>query len=234
MQNQIFTSLEQPPSPEEVRTAHEAGISIFDFDLEQDGAIEAVAAIKDIGGTISAYHIGGGGGRAWGSVKAGEYVRIYREQPALEQLTADVMRLVAMGADNIHFDNTHRMSGRTLEKVTLAIAAGGARLVLKNNPEKWNLVLKRHPEYMEYYAYAAVEGVIGDRWETKQSAKLAAQGLPVYVIAFEKGFDKGSHRTTPEKAQKFIAKNPWGMVILMPDEAAYDSRNAISFTAKTS
>ena len=233
MQDPIFTSLEQPPTPDEVRAAHDAGVRIFDFDLEQDGADEAVSAIKELGGSISAYHIGGGGGRAWGSVKAGEFVRIYREQPALEQLTRDVQRLVARGADNIHFDNTHRMSGRTLEKVTLAIAAGGARLVLKNNPEKWNLVLKRHPEYMEHYAYAAVEGVIGDRWETKQSAKLAAQGLPVYVIAFEKGFDKGSHRISPEKAQKFIAKNPWAMVILMPDEAAYDSRNAMIFTAGT-
>ena len=230
-------SLEKPPTVAEVSVALGAGVRLFDFDLEQAGARAAVAAIKQaslqasqpVGGSISAYHIGGGGGRAWGSVKAGEFVRIYRKQPALDQLTLDVRRLVTMGADNIHFDNTHRMSGRTLGKVTRAIVAGGARLVCKNNPEKWNLVLKRNPSYIHHYAYAAIEGAIGDRWETQQSAKLAKQGLPVYIIAFQKGFDKGSRTVTPSRARAFVARNPWAKVILMADEAAYDTRTALVF-----
>lgn len=225
----IFTSLELPPTENEIAAAMRDGVGVFEFDLDQPSGIAASQFIKKQGGSVSAYHVGGGGGRAWGSVKAGEFVRNYRERPELDQLTLDVKRLVALGADAIHFDNTHRMSGRTLGKVTRAIVAGGAKLVLKNNPEKWNLVLKRFPEYLAHYAYAAVEGAIGDKWDTEQSAKLASRGIPVFIVAFQSGFDKGSKKVTPAVATAYVKRHPWATVILMQNEAAYDSRQAKVF-----
>ncbi|MBS0244774.1 MAG: hypothetical protein JSS20_21595, partial [Proteobacteria bacterium] len=103
----LFTSLEEPPTPAEIQALTASGVGTFEFDLDSDGAAAAVAAIKSAGGRITAYHIGGGGGRAWGSVKAGEFVRAYDTPAEFQALTGDVRRLVAMGADLIHFDNTH-------------------------------------------------------------------------------------------------------------------------------
>ena len=229
MSPNIFTSLEHPPTNEEVRSAIAEGVTIFDFDLDQDGGVQAAKIVNRLGGHVTAYHVGGGGGRAWGSVAAGEQVRGYRNDDELAQLSSDVERLVRMGANSIHFDNTHRMSGRTLSKVSAAVVAGGARLVLKNNPEKWNLLIKREPETLRHVSYAVIEGAISDKWETEQAKRLSAAGLAVYVIAFVKGFDKGSQSVTPERAIDFVEKNSWARVILMKNEAAYDSRDAQFF-----
>ena len=71
---EIFTSLEAPTTLEDVEKALARGITIFDFDLDKPGAAEAIVAIKKGGGKITAYHIGGGGGRAWDS-RTGVWVR---------------------------------------------------------------------------------------------------------------------------------------------------------------
>ena len=74
---EIFTSLEQPPTTEDVRAAVARGVTIFEFDLETPGSQAAIAAVKQAKGSVTAYHIGGGGGRDWGSVRTGEWVRRY-------------------------------------------------------------------------------------------------------------------------------------------------------------
>ena len=109
---ELFTSLEAPPTPEEVRAALAAGVRTFELDFDTPGASEAVAAIKTGGGRVTAYHVGGGGGRAWGSVKSGEFVRRYDEPKSFLALTADVRRLVELGADAVHFDNTRSPDNR--------------------------------------------------------------------------------------------------------------------------
>ena len=223
----IFTSLEAPPTADEVAAALAAGIRTFELDLDAPGADEAVKAIKAGGGRVAAYHIGGGGGRAWGSVKAGEFVRYYGEPKAFLALTADVRRLVELGADFIHFDNTHRMSGKRLESIADAIRAGGAGFVAKNNPEKWRLVMKRRADLMP--AYAVVEDAMFDAEATQAGYDLHANGVAVYIVGFRKSLDKNAQAVTDEYAAAYKAANPWATVLLMDDEARFDSRTGRFF-----
>lgn len=221
----IFTTFEAPPTPAEIATARAAGITIFEFDLDKPGAAEAVTAVKKAGGQVTAYHVGGGGGRAWGSVKAGEQVQKYDTPEGLAQLTEEVRRLVALGADAIHFDNTHRMSGRRLEAVADAIVAGGARFVAKNNPDKWNLTMRRRPDLVP--AYAVVEDAMFDADETQAAADLAASGVPVYIIGFRKPIEPDVPPVTDDYARDYATSNPWARVLLIDDERAWDSRTGV-------
>ena len=223
----LFSSLEAPPTPEEVATALAAGMRTFELDFDAPGAAEAVRAIKAGGGRVTAYHVGGGGGRAWGSVKAGEFVRYYNEPKAFLALTEDVRRLVALGADLVHFDNTHRMSGRRLESIAEAIRAGGAGFVAKNNPSKWRLVLKRRPDLVP--AYAVIEDAMFDADETQAAYDLATKGVGVFVVGFRKPIETGAQPVTDDYAAAYKAANPWATVLLMDDEARYDSRTGRFF-----
>lgn len=219
----IFTSLEAPPNADEVRQALANGVKRFDFDLDKPGSDAAVKAIKAAGGKITAYHVGGGGGSAWGGKKNGESVNKYDTKEALDQLTSDVEKLVGKGADYIHFDNTHRMSGRRLEQIADAIKKGGAGFVAKNNPDKWNLVMKRRPDLRP--AYAIVENAMHDADETQAAYDLHDHDpkIPVYIIGFKKTID-GSPGVTDDYAKEYKKRNPWASVIIMNDEASYDIR----------
>lgn len=218
----IFTSLEAPPTLPEVAAALRAGIRTFEIDLDSPGAVEAAGAIRAGGGHVTAYHVGGGGGRAWGSVKAGEWVRRYDSPRDFLALTADVKRLVALGADAIHFDNTHRMSGRRLESIADAIHAGGARVVAKNNPEKWALVMKRRQDFKP--VYAIVEDAMFDADVTQAAYELHARGVPVYIVGFGKPIDPKASAVTADYAAAYATANPWAAVLLIDDERAWDSR----------
>lgn len=221
----LFTSLEAPPTPAEVATASRVGVGIFEFDLDAAGAAEAVAAVKAVGARVTAYHVGGGGGRAWGSVKAGEWVRRYDEPKDFDALTGDVARLVALGADTIHFDNTHRMSGRRLEAIADAIVAGGAGFVAKNNADKWRLTMTRRPDLRP--AYAIVEDAMFDADETQAAADLHALGVPVYIVGFKAAIDGKGEAVTDDYAAAYARNNPWAKVLLMEDERAFDSRTGV-------
>lgn len=218
----IFTSLEAPPDTAEVAAQLAAGIRIFEIDLDKPGAEAAAKTIKAGGGFVTAYHVGGGGGRAWGSVKADEYVRKYDSPRDFLALTADVKDLVRRGANAIHFDNTHRMSGKRLEAIADAIAAGGAKVVAKNNPEKWNLVMKRRPDFKP--AYAVVEDAMFDAEVTQAAYNLHARGVPVYIVGFRKPIEAKAQSVTDEYARAYAANNPWASVLLIDDERAWDSR----------
>lgn len=222
---ELFTSLEAPPTPAEVAVAVRDGVGIFEFDLDAAGAVEAVAAVKSAGARVTAYHVGGGGGRAWGSVKAGELVRRYDEPKDFEALTGDVTRLVALGADTIHFDNTHRMSGRRLEAIADAIVAGGAGFVAKNNADKWRLAITRRPDLRP--AYAIVEDAMFDADETQAAAELHALGVPVYIVGFKATIDGKGQAVTDAYAAAYAGNNPWAKVLLMEDERAFDSRTGV-------
>ena len=219
---EFFTSLEKPPTPDEVREAVAKGQTTFDIDLEQDGAAQAVQAIKSAGGKITAYHVGGGGGRQWGSAKNGEQVRKYTSPEELAALTEDTKALVAKGADTIHFDNTHRMSGKTLERVADAIKAGGAGFMAKNNADKWNLVMRRRPDLKP--DYAVIEAAMHDADETQAAYDLHARGVPVYIIGFKQPIDKNVPAVTDEYAREYQRSNPWARVLLMQNEQAYEGR----------
>ncbi len=218
----LFTSLETPPTAAEVQAAFAAGVRIFDMDLDNPGAPEAVREIRKLGGRVSAYHIGGGGGRAWGSVKAGEWVRKYDSPRDFLALTQDVRRLVAQGADYIHFDNTHRFSGRRLESVADAIVAGGAGFVAKNNPSKWALTMKRRADLKP--AFALIEDALFDADETQQAYSLHARGVPVYVVGFRTPIEAGTPGVNDAYAQAFADNNPWARLLVIADERAFDSR----------
>lgn len=222
---EIFTSLEAPPTPEEVRQAFARGVRTFEMDFDKPGATEAIAEVRKLGGRAVAYHVGGGGGRAWGSVKAGEFVRKYNTPEEFTALTADVARLVAMGASLIHFDNTHRMSGKRLEAIVDAIQAGGAGFVAKNNPSKWRLVMKRRPDLRP--AYAVIEEAMTDEDLTQEAYELHERGVPVYIVGFRKVIDKGAEGVTDDYAKEYAVNNPWATVLLMDDEQAYDSRTGV-------
>lgn len=219
---EIFSSLEGPPTSEDIAKARAAGIEIFEFDLDADGAAAAVAAVKRAKGRVTAYHIGGGGGRAWGSVKAGEWVRRYDTPRDFLALTEDVKRLVKLGADYIHFDNTHRFSGRRLEAIADAIVAGGAGFVAKNNASKWNLVMKRRADLRP--VYAVIEDAMFDADETQHAANLSGRGVPVYIVGFKKPIDATKYAVTEAYAREYAGNNPWARVLVMDDERVYDSR----------
>lgn len=223
----IFTSLETPPTADEVAVALAAGIKIFEMDLDEPDAAAAVKLIKAGGGSVTAYHVGGGGGRAWGSVKAGEFVRKYDEPNDFQALTADVRRLVALGADAIHFDNTHRMSGKRLEAVADAIRAGGAGFVAKNNPSKWRLVMQRRTDLVP--VYAVVEDAMFDADETQAAYDISEKGVVVYVVGFRTPIEKNGQAVTDAYAEAYKAVNPWATVLLIDDERRYESRNARFF-----
>ncbi|MFM9940952.1 MAG: hypothetical protein ACKVP7_15825 [Hyphomicrobiaceae bacterium] len=218
----IFSSLEGPPTKTDIATARAAGIVIFEFDLDKEGAAEAVAAVKKAGGRITAYHVGGGGGRAWGSVKSGEWLRKYDSPRDFLALTEDVKRLVRLGADYIHFDNTHRFSGVRLESIVDAIRAGGAGFVAKNNAAKWNLVMKRRPDLKP--VYAVIEDAMFDAEETQHAANLAIRGVPVYIIGFKLPIEATKYPVTDAYALEYARNNPWARVLVMEDERSYDSR----------
>lgn len=218
----IFTSFEAPPTPAEVVDAIRSGIRIFEMDFEKPGAAEAIAAVRQAGGKVTAYHIGGGGGRAWGGVRTGEWVRRYDTPRDFQALTADVKQLVAEGADAIHFDNTHRFSGRRLEAIADAIVAGGAGFVAKNNPEKWNLAMKRRPDLRP--VYAIVEDAMFDAEATQAAYDLAARGVPVYIVGFRQPIDPKGATVSDDYATAYRVANPWAKVLLMDDERQWDSR----------
>jgi hypothetical protein len=226
---QIFTSLEGPPTRADIDTAIAAGIKMFDFDLDKDGAADAVKVIKAKGGKVTAYHVGGGGGRAWGSLKTGEFVRRYDEPKDFLALTGDVKRLVAKGADYVHFDNTHRFSGKRLESIADAIVAGGAGFIAKNNAGKWNLVMKRRPDLRP--AYAVVEDAMFSAEETQAAANLHARGVPIYVVGFRKPITPDAYPVTDDYARQYAANNPWARILVIDDERAYDSRTGTWVTA---
>ena len=221
----LFTSLETPPSPAEIETALAAGVKNFDFDLDATGAAQAVARLRQAGVTISAYHVGGGGGRAWGSVKTEEWVRRYDSPRDFLALTEDVKRLVALGATHIHFDNTHRMSGRRLESIAAAIVAGGAGFIAKNNASKWNLVMQRRPDLRP--AYAIIEDAMFDADETQAAYELHARGLTVYIVGLRKPIEAKSPPVTDAYATAYARANAWAKVLLMDDERAFDSRTGV-------
>lgn len=223
----MFTSLETPPSAAEVATALAIGIRTFELDLDTPEAAAAVAAIKAGNGRVTAYHVGGGGGRAWGSVKTGEYVRKYDDPADFQALTVDVRRLVSLGADLIHFDNTHRFSGKRLEAIVDAIRAGGAGFVAKNNPGKWRLVLQRRPDLRP--AYAVVEDAMLDRDSTQAAYDLHDMGVSVLIVGFRKPIDASTPGITDAYAAAYKAVNPWASVLLMEDETRYDSRTGRFF-----
>ena len=221
----LFTSLEKPPTVAEVQSALQRGVRFFDFDLSHDGTAAAVAAIRTGGGKVTAYHVGGGGGRAWGSKKNDEQVRKYDTPESLAQLTADVKALVGKGADYIHFDNTHRMSGVRLAAVADAIRAGGAGFIAKNNAPKWLLVMKRRKDLVP--AYAVIEAAVYDQDETAAAYRLHQAGVPVYVIAFKKLLSKTDPAVPLATAQQYARDNPWAKLLLMEDEFAYEGRTGV-------
>lgn len=223
----IFTSLEQPPTPEEVAAAIASGIRTFEMDLDEPSAPHAVQAIKAAGGRVTAYHVGGGGGRAWGSVKAGEFVRKYDTPESLAALSAEVRDLVRRGADDIHFDNTHRMSGKRLEAVADAIRAGGAGFVAKNNAGKWRLVMRRRPDLKP--TYAVVEEAMFDAAETQAAFDLNDKGVPVVIVGFRVPLEKNALAVSDDYAAAYKAANPWATVLLMADERRYESRGGRYF-----
>lgn len=216
----MFTSLQEPPSPSYVRRLAAGGVRTFDFDVTKPGAARSVAAIKAVGGKIVAYHVGGGGGRAWGSVKKGEQVRKFDTPEDLAALTAEVRDLVAKGADAIHFDNTHRMSGKRLEAVADAIKAGGAGFMAKNNPGKWGLVMKRRPDLRP--DYAVIENAVHDGDETAAAHEMAKRGVPTYVVDFARPIDKGSGKPViAADAARWQAANPDMRLLHMSNERFY-------------
>ncbi len=224
----IFTSLETPPTAADIEEAIKRGVTIFDFDLDADGAAAAVQRIKPAGGKITAYHVGGGGGRAWGSVRTGEFVRRYDSPRDFSTLTAEVRSLVAKGASAIHFDNTHRMTGKRLEAIADAIVAGGAGFVAKNNASKWRLVMQRRSDLRT--SYAVIEDAMFDAAETQAAYDLFARGVPVYVVGFRKPIDAGAPGVSDDYARAYLEANPWARILLMDDERAYDSRTGVFMT----
>lgn len=218
----IFTSLEAAPSPQEVAASVKRGVNVFDIDLNRPESAESVKAIKAAGGKVTAYHVGGGGGRAWKGISDNEQVNKFDTPEALSRLTDDVRGLVAKGADSIHFDNTHRMSGKRLEQIADAIKAGGAGFVAKNNADKWNLVMRRRPDLKP--DYAVIEAAMHDADETQAAYDLHARGVPVYIIGFKKTLAGQDAAVTPDYAKDYQRKNPWAQVILMESEEAYDQR----------
>lgn len=194
----IFTSLESPPTPEEVTVSIAAGVKNFEMDLDTSGAEDAVKAVKAAGGRVAAYHIGGGGGGAWERFEIAEFVRHYNTPEEFQALTEDTRRLVSLGADLIHFDNTHRMSDQHLESIAEAIFAGGAGFVAKNNPEKWRLVMKRRPELMA--AYAVVEDAMFDG-DTTRAAK------ETWGSTFSSSVSGGRWKRTPRPSPTTTPRN---------------------------
>ena len=223
----IFTSLEAPPTPHEVAASLAAGIRSFEMDRDTAGAGEAVKAIKAGGGRITAYHIGGGGGGAWERFEIAEFVRRYDTPEEYEALTKDTRRLVGLGADVIHFDNTHRMTEDHLEAVADAIREGGAGFVAKNNPEKWALVMKRRPDLVP--AYAVVEDAMFDPDTTQAARELYGMGVAVLIVGFRKPLEENARAVTDQHAAGYKAENPWATVLLMEDELRYDSRTGRFF-----
>jgi Large polyvalent protein associated domain 23 len=225
----LFTSLEAAPSVIEVRKAIGSGTKHFDFDV-RNADPEAIAEIKKAGGRITAYHVGGGGGREWKGLSPDEQVNKFDTPEALNKLTADVKGLVAKGADSIHFDNTHRMSGKKLEQIADAIKQGGAGFVAKNNADKWTLVMRRRPDLKP--DYAVIEAAMHDADETQAAADIAHRGVPTYIIGFKTPLNPKTPAVSPEYAKDYAAANPWAHVILMENEKAYEGRGATHFKPK--
>jgi hypothetical protein len=119
------------------------------------------------------------------------------------------------------------MSGKRLEAVADAIRAGGAGFVAKNNPDKWRLVIERRPDLAP--AYAVVEDAMLDADETQAAYDLHVKGISVLIVGFRKALELDAQGVTDDYAAAYKAANPWASVLLMDDEAHYDSRTGRFF-----
>lgn len=229
----MWTSLQSPPTAKEIRDAIKAGVKIFDFDLrlddpgERPASEKALALIRELGGTITAYHEGAGGGAVWGERSVGRDLASPEE---LAKIAADAKRLYDAGADWMHLDNMEELKPSDIVKIQKAVmdATGGQmKIIAKNNPAAWATVVKKYPELTP--PYAVVESGIALEEETKGAKRLAARGVPVYIKEFDKrltnddGTPAGDARSVSrEEAQQFAKDNPWvAGVIHSNDERNY-------------
>lgn len=222
----LLTSLENAPSPNEIASS---GAKFVDIDLNSRGSVAAVAAAKQAGAKVAAYHEGAGGGSSWG-----EGNRDMTSAKELAKLGKDAVAAQAKGADYLHVDNLDKMDAAGLAKVakTVQDATGGkVSIIAKNNLPAWVEAIKSNPDLKPPYAVA--EHAIKDAATVAAAQQLHEMGVPVHFVEFaDPGKDKltGKPRTdptsTPEELQSFVKANPWAEVVHMKSQDAYDGRES--------
>lgn len=221
--NGILTSLDDAPTPQEIRSA---GASVLDIDVSKPGAKLAVREAKQNGMKVAAYHEGAGGGASWG-----EDSRDLTKPAELSKLQEDAKALAKSGADYLHVDNLHDMKPDQLAKVAQAVKDAGLTMIGKNNPQGWLDVIQKNPDLKP--PYVVIEHGMKDKATLDAAKKLADAGVPVHFVEFgDPGIDMATKQprkdpvSTADEAKAFADANPWATVTHMKTQDSYNGRES--------
>lgn len=221
--NGILTSLDDAPTPQEIRSS---GASVLDIDVSKPGAKLAVREAKQNGMKVAAYHEGAGGGASWG-----EDSRDLTKPAELSKLQEDAKALAKSGADYLHVDNLHDLKPDQLAKVAQAVKDAGLTMIGKNNPQGWLDVIQKNPDLKP--PYVVIEHGMKDKATLDAAKKLADAGVPVHFVEFgDPGIDMATKQprkdpvSTADEAKAFADANPWATVTHMRTQDSYNGRES--------
>lgn len=220
----ILTSLDAPPTPQEVRGAN---ASVLDIDVTKPGAKLAIREAKQNGMKVAAYHEGAGGGPSWR-----EPTRDITKPEELAKLQADAKELAKSGADYLHVDNLSELTPDQLAKVARSVKDAGLTMIGKNNPQGWLDVIQKNPDLKP--PYVVIEHGMKDKATIEAARKLSDAGVPVHFVEFgDPGIDMATKQprkdptATPDEAKAFAQANPWAAgVTHMKSQDSYNGRSS--------
>lgn len=139
-----WSSLERPPTKEEVDSSMSKGVKHFDFDHTQPGGQEIAKYIQEKSGSVISYNAGPGNA-SWNEP--------YRP---MQQVVSEA---IASPGKYIHLDNLDQYNDADKIKVINQIKENGKIVIPKNAPEFWAKYLTDNPDYTKNLPLGYIENM---------------------------------------------------------------------------
>lgn len=142
--NISWSSLERPPTKEEIDNSMKNGIKYFDFDTSQPGGKEAADYVNSKKGEVITYN-NGPGNPSWNEP--------YR--PPAQVLE----EAKAASGKYIHLDNFDKYSNSEKTRIIDDMKSIGKVVIPKNAPEFWAKYLEQNPDYAKNLPLGYIENM---------------------------------------------------------------------------